>query len=64
MTDPRYAKLADTLIGYSCAMQPGEKILIEAIDVPHAFTCGWSAAPPRRGRRRWSPSRARSSGGR
>ncbi|HEY8665313.1 MAG TPA: aminopeptidase [Tepidisphaeraceae bacterium] len=38
MTDPRIHKLADLLINYSCAVKPGEKILIEAIDVPHAFT--------------------------
>jgi aminopeptidase len=38
MIDPRITKLADTLVNYSCAVQPGEKILIEAIDVPHEFT--------------------------
>jgi aminopeptidase len=38
MTDPRIAKLADVLVNYSCAIQPGENILIEAIDVPHEFT--------------------------
>jgi len=38
MTDPRIDKLADVLINYSCALKPGEKILIEAIDVPHEFT--------------------------
>src|SRR5256714_57504 len=38
MTDPRLDKLADVLINYSCAVKPGETILIEAIDVPHAFT--------------------------
>ena len=38
MTDPRIEKLADVLINYSCAVKAGEKILIEAIDVPHAFT--------------------------
>ena len=38
MTDPRIEKLADVLVGYACAVKPGEKILIEAIDVPHAFT--------------------------
>jgi aminopeptidase len=31
-------KLAGLLINYSCAVKPGENILIEAIDVPHAFT--------------------------
>ena len=34
MTDPRVTKLADVLVNYSCAVKPGEKILIEAIDVP------------------------------
>ncbi len=38
MTDPRFTKLAETLLHYSCELQPGEKVLIEAIDVPHAFT--------------------------
>ena len=38
MLDPRITRLADTLVNYSCAVKPDEKILIEAIDVPHAFT--------------------------
>jgi aminopeptidase len=38
MIDPRVTRLADNLVNYSCAVQPGEKILIEAIDVPHEFT--------------------------
>jgi len=38
MTDPRYTRLAETLLHYSCELKPGEKVLIEAIDVPHAFT--------------------------
>lgn len=38
MTDPRMTRLAETLVNYSCALKPGEKILIEAIDVPHEFT--------------------------
>jgi len=38
MPDPRYTKLAITLINYSCRLQPSENILIEAIDVPHEFT--------------------------
>jgi len=37
MTDPRVTKLANTLINYSCAVQTGEKILIEAIDIPLEF---------------------------
>lgn len=39
MIDPRITRLAETLIHYSCDLQPDEKILIEAIDVPHEFTC-------------------------
>lgn len=38
MTDPRIETLAKGLINYSCAVKAGENILIEAIDVPHAFT--------------------------
>ena len=38
MSDPRHTTLAKTLIHYSCDLQPGEKILIEAIDIPSAFT--------------------------
>jgi len=39
MIDPRMTKLADVLVNYSCAVKPEEKILIEAIDIPHEFTC-------------------------
>ena len=38
MSDPRHTQLAETLIHYSCDIQPGEKILIEAIDIPVTFT--------------------------
>src|SRR5438552_3044983 len=38
MIDPRLTKLADVLVNYSCSLKCGEKILIEAIDVPHEFT--------------------------
>jgi aminopeptidase len=38
MLDPRVTKLAATLVNYSCAVKPGEKLLIEAIDVPVEFT--------------------------
>jgi aminopeptidase len=37
MTDPRINKLADLLVNYSCAVKPGENVLVEAIDVPHEF---------------------------
>ena len=38
MLDPRIDSLAKMLVNYSCALKKGEKILIEAIDVPHEFT--------------------------
>lgn len=38
MLDPRMTRLAETLVNYSCAAKAGDKILIEAIDVPHEFT--------------------------
>ena len=39
MLDPRITKLAETLVGYSTALQPGEKVLIEAFDIPEAMVC-------------------------
>ena len=38
MIDPRMTKLARTLVEYSTALKPGEKVLIEAIDVPDDMT--------------------------
>ncbi len=37
MHDPRFDKLANVLIGHSTNLQKGEKILIEAIDIPKEF---------------------------
>ena len=34
MVDPRMKKLADVLVGYSTKVQPGERVLIDAYDVP------------------------------
>jgi aminopeptidase len=34
LKDPRFNKLAEILIGYSTNLQPGENVLIEAIDIP------------------------------
>lgn len=34
MKDPRIEKLADILVGYSCSVKPGEKVLVEAYDIP------------------------------
>jgi aminopeptidase len=39
MLDPRMTKLAEVLVNYSTAVKSGEKILIEAVDIPHQFTC-------------------------
>ena len=33
MIDPRYTKLAATLVGHSTRLQPGERVLVESIDV-------------------------------
>ncbi len=38
MLDPRYTKLANLLINYSCEVKANDTLLIEAIDVPHEFT--------------------------
>jgi aminopeptidase len=34
MHDPRLDRLADLLLDHSCELQPGEKVLIEAFDLP------------------------------
>ncbi len=49
MTDPRITKLADLLVNYSCAVKKGETLLLEAIDVPHAFTKAVVAAVAKAG---------------
>jgi aminopeptidase len=51
MTDPRIERLADVLVNYSCAVKPGETILVEAIDVPNAFTTALVRAATRAGGR-------------
>jgi aminopeptidase len=38
MTDPRYSKLAHQLVHYSCALQKGETVLIDVMDIPDEFT--------------------------
>lgn len=38
MTDPRVTKLAETLVHYSCAVKKGDKLLLEAIDIPIEFS--------------------------
>src|SRR4051794_34820091 len=51
MADPRIEKLAKVLVNYSCAVKPGETLLLEAIDVPHAFTKAVVAATAEAGGR-------------
>ena len=34
MINPQLEKLADVLINHSCALEKGEKVLIEAFDIP------------------------------
>ena len=38
MKDPRYTKLANVLVKHSTQVKPGEKVLIEAYDIPPDFT--------------------------
>lgn len=37
MADPRHEELARLLVGYSCELGPGDRVLIEATDAPPAF---------------------------
>ena len=36
--DSRYQKLAETLVEYSIEVEPGEKVLVEATEIPREFT--------------------------
>jgi len=38
MKDPRHAKLAEVLVGHSARVAKGDKVLIEAFDIPQEFT--------------------------
>src|SRR5262245_34267673 len=38
MTDPRYTKLANLLVRYSSALKKGDRVLIDAIEIPDEFT--------------------------
>jgi aminopeptidase len=49
VTDPRVAKLARLLIEHSCALQPGEKVLVEAIGVPNGIVIALIRAAKRIG---------------
>lgn len=37
MADPRFKTLANLLVQYSCHLKPGQKVLIEATEIPDAF---------------------------
>ncbi len=39
MLDPRMIKRADVLVGYSIEVKPGERVLIDAYDVPAEMAC-------------------------
>lgn len=39
MKDPRFEQLADVLVRHSVRVQPGDKVLVEATDVPEEFLC-------------------------
>jgi aminopeptidase len=49
MTDPRLARLAEVLTSHSTRLQKGERVLIEAFDVPDAFVNELIAAAVDRG---------------
>src|SRR5690242_18703534 len=38
MTDPRLPKLAKLLVEYSTALKPGDRVLLDMIDVPDEFS--------------------------
>jgi len=49
MKDPRIGRLAEVLLDHSCRIQSGEKVLIEAFDMPHpALVCELVEAAARR----------------
>jgi aminopeptidase len=49
MIDPRMTRLAEVLVGYSTKCGKGDKILIEAIDVPHEFAAECARVACQRG---------------
>lgn len=49
MSDPRYAQLADVLTGFSTSLKKGERVLIDAFDVPDTFTIALVRAAQERG---------------
>ncbi len=49
MSDSRYAQLAEVLTGFSTALKKGERVLIDAFDVPDTFTIALVQAAQQRG---------------
>lgn len=49
MSDPRYAQLASVLTGFSTDLKKGERVLIDAYDVPDTFTIELVRAAQARG---------------
>jgi len=47
--DPRYVELANNLVGYSIELKKGEKVLIDAYDVPEAMVVALVRASRERG---------------
>ncbi|MEI6051241.1 MAG: aminopeptidase, partial [Opitutaceae bacterium] len=47
--DPRYTQLAAGLTGFSTALKPGERVLIDAFDVPDAMVIALVRATRARG---------------
>jgi aminopeptidase len=49
LSDPRYGQLADVLTGYSTALKKGERVLIDAFDIPEGMVVALVEAAYRRG---------------
>ena len=49
MSDPRFARLAEVLTGFSTELKKGERVLIDAFDVPDTFTVALVRAVQDRG---------------
>jgi len=49
LIDPRFTQLAQTLAGFSTELQPGERVLIDAFDVPDAMVIALIRAARARG---------------
>jgi len=50
--DPRFTQLADGLTGFSTSLKKGERVLIDAFDVPDAMVVALIRAARKRGAHR------------